>query len=87
MEENEDNKNKNQTGYGYIINIDETFAKYNFIGPLLGPLLFLLRLLELEKNNKQHTQTAPQQTINLSQSFFPYLGHNHNSQSLFFIII
>ena len=94
-EENEDKKNKNQTGYGYIINNDETFAKYNFtvplfgpfLGTLLGPLLFLLRLLELEKNNKQHTQTAPQQTINLSQSFFPYLGHNHNSQSLFFIII
>ena len=41
MEENEDNKNKNQTGYGYIINIDETFAKYNFTGPLLGPLFYI----------------------------------------------
>ena len=41
-EENEDQKNKNQTGYGYIINIDETFVKYNFTGLLLGPLLFLL---------------------------------------------
>ena len=27
-EDNEDKKNKNQNGYGYIINIDETFAKY-----------------------------------------------------------
>jgi len=35
-EENEDKKNKNQTGYGYIINIDETFSKYNFTGPLLA---------------------------------------------------
>lgn len=46
-EENEDKKNKNQTGYRYIINIDETFENIfhgsSFRFPIIPFVTFRIR--------------------------------------------